>query len=49
VQDDLISGIRSGVKGTPSFFINGMRHDGAWDPATLLSALQEEAAAIKHA
>lgn len=49
VQDDLVSGIRSGIKGTPSFFINGMRHDGAWDLATLLSALQEEAAAVKHA
>jgi protein-disulfide isomerase len=49
VQDDLVSGIRSGIKGTPSFFINGMRHDGAWDLTTLLTALQEEAAAIKHA
>jgi protein-disulfide isomerase len=49
VQDDLVSGIRSGVKGTPSFFINGIRHDGAWDLATLLTALQEEAAAVKHA
>jgi protein-disulfide isomerase len=49
VQDDLVGGVRSGVKGTPSFFINGIRHDGAWDLATLLTALQEKAAAIKPA
>jgi protein-disulfide isomerase len=49
VQDDLVSGIRSGVKGTPCFFINGVRHDRAWDLATLLTALQEEAAVIRHA
>jgi protein-disulfide isomerase len=49
VQDDLISGIRSGVKGTPSFYINGMRHDGAWDLATLMAALQEQAEPRKRA
>jgi protein-disulfide isomerase len=49
VQDDFMSGVRSGVKGTPTFYINGMRHDGAWDLATLLGALQEKANARKHA
>jgi protein-disulfide isomerase len=49
VQDDLMTGVRSDVKGTPSFYINGMRHDGAWDLATLMAALQEEATARKHA
>ena len=33
------SGIRSGVNGTPTFFINGTRHDDAPDYETLLAAL----------
>ncbi len=28
VKKDFLSGVRSGVNGTPSFFINGQRHDG---------------------
>jgi protein-disulfide isomerase len=32
--------VRSGVNGTPTFFINGRRHDGSWDSATLLAALE---------
>src|ERR1051326_4417197 len=28
VREDFMSGIRSGVNGTPTFFINGQRHDG---------------------
>jgi NhaA family Na+:H+ antiporter len=28
VQEDVISGERSGVEGTPTFFVNGRRHDG---------------------
>ena len=28
VREDFMSGIRSGVNGTPTFFINGIRHDG---------------------
>lgn len=27
VHEDFISGARSGVNGTPTFFINGVRHD----------------------
>jgi protein-disulfide isomerase len=34
VRDDFLSGVRSGVKGTPTFFINGRRHDGSWDLPT---------------
>lgn len=30
VRADFISGARSGVNGTPSFFINGVRFDGNW-------------------
>jgi protein-disulfide isomerase len=29
VRDDFMGGVRSGVNGTPCFFINGIRHDGA--------------------
>ena len=39
VKEDVQSGIRSGVNGTPTFFINGVRHDGAWDLETLTAAI----------
>ena len=44
VREDFISGVRSGVNGTPSFFINGTRHDGGWDLPSLVLALREAAA-----
>jgi protein-disulfide isomerase len=30
IQADFSSGVRSGVNGTPTFFINGERYDGDW-------------------
>jgi protein-disulfide isomerase len=30
VRRDFLSGVRSGVNGTPTFFINGRRHDGTY-------------------
>jgi predicted DsbA family dithiol-disulfide isomerase len=39
VREDFMSGVRSGVNGTPTFFINGVRHDGPWDEPPLLQAL----------
>lgn len=30
VRSDFMSGVRSGVNGTPTFFINGVRFDGDW-------------------
>jgi protein-disulfide isomerase len=39
VKEDFASGVRSGVNGTPTFFINGARFDGAWDQAGLIAAL----------
>jgi protein-disulfide isomerase len=42
VQEDQLSGIRSGVSGTPTFFINGRRHDGPHDYETLLGILVKE-------
>jgi formate-nitrite transporter family protein len=40
VREDFMSGVRSGMNGTPSFFINGLRYDGPWDAPDLLGALQ---------
>ncbi len=40
VREDFMSGVRSGVNGTPTFFINGIRHDGSWDMPSLLFALE---------
>ena len=42
VQRDFSGGVRSGVNGTPTFFINGQRHDGDFELQTL-------AAGIEHA
>jgi protein-disulfide isomerase len=41
IKEDRSSGIRSGVNGTPTFYINGQRHDDAPDYETLLTALEE--------
>ena len=40
VAHDFQSGIRSGVNGTPTFFINGHRHDGPFDYQHLADAIQ---------
>jgi len=40
VRQDFLSGVRSGVNGTPSFYINGVRYNGQYDLASLLAALE---------
>ena len=40
IRDDFMSGARSGVNGTPTFYIDGVRHDGSFDFETLSSALR---------
>jgi protein-disulfide isomerase len=40
VREDFLSGVRSGVNGTPTFFINGLRHDGSYDFETLTAAIE---------
>jgi len=40
VREDFMSGVRSGVNGTPAFFINGLRHDGSWNLGPLLETLE---------
>jgi protein-disulfide isomerase len=39
VREDVMSGVRSGVHGTPTFFVNGERHDGSWDAEHLAAAI----------
>ncbi len=41
LREDFLSGVRSGVNGTPTFFINGVRHNGGYDLPTLVEALRE--------
>jgi protein-disulfide isomerase len=41
IEFDFLGGVRSGVNGTPTFFINGVRHDGSFDFDTLLRAFAE--------
>lgn len=43
VREDFMSGVRSGVNGTPTFFINGRRHDGPWDIESLIEAIEAAA------
>jgi len=40
IAEDVGSADASGVAGTPSFFINGRRHSGAYDVATLSTAVR---------
>ena len=40
VREDFLSGVRSGVNGTPTFFINGVRHDDSYALETLLAAIE---------
>ncbi|WP_323844488.1 DsbA family protein [Microbulbifer magnicolonia] len=40
VREDFMGGVRSGVNGTPTFFINGERYDGSFDPVSMLAALE---------
>jgi protein-disulfide isomerase len=40
VQEDFLGGARSGVNGTPTFFINGHRHDGSFALADLVEAIE---------
>ncbi len=40
IADDVESADLSGVSGTPTFFVNGRRHYGAYDAATLSAAVK---------
>jgi len=40
VRESFMSGVRSGVNGTPTFFIDRIRYDGPRDEETLVAALE---------
>ncbi len=40
VRADFTGGVRSGVNGTPTFFINGQRHNGPFEYEDLLAAIE---------
>jgi Na+/H+ antiporter NhaA len=48
VQRDVSSADDSGVTGTPTFFLNGRRHHGPYDIASLTRLLRHELAATDH-
>jgi protein-disulfide isomerase len=41
VREDFMSGVRSGVNGTPTFYVNGVRHNGGYDAVALMEAIEE--------
>jgi len=43
IRDDVAGGRESGVTGTPTFFVNGARHDRGYDFDSLLAALRTRA------
>jgi len=40
IEEEVEGGERSGVQGTPTFFINGVLYGGSWEHDALLAALQ---------
>jgi protein-disulfide isomerase len=44
VRADFMGGVRSGVNGTPTFFINGQRFDGDWTDADAFATVLRDAA-----
>ena len=49
VQDDFVGGVRSGVNGTPTFFVNRLRHDAPWDFDNLARAIKDVLAEARAA
>jgi protein-disulfide isomerase len=41
IREDFLSGVKGGVNGTPTFFINGERYDGARGLEPLLAAISQ--------
>ena len=47
IAEDVDSADLSGVSGTPTFFINGQRHYGAYDLASLTAAVTTARAQLR--
>jgi len=45
VQDDFSGGVRSGVNGTPTFFVNGERHNGPYEYDSVAAKIDAAVAA----
>ena len=41
IRDDFMGGVKSGVNGTPTFYVNGVRHDGDAVAKALVEALHK--------
>ena len=48
IREDFTSGVRSGVNGTPTFYINGVRYDGSYDLEPLLTTIEQVTAREVH-
>ena len=47
VRADFMGGLKSGVNGTPTFYINGRRHDAPFDLEYLIGGIDAEMAEVK--
>src|SRR4029078_4592705 len=47
VRADFSGGLKSGVNGTPTFYINGKRHDGAFELSDLVGAIDAALQRVK--
>jgi protein-disulfide isomerase len=47
VRADFMGGLKSGVNGTPTFYINGRRHDAPFDLEHLIGGIDAEMAQSK--
>jgi protein-disulfide isomerase len=48
IQRDFASGVRSGVGGTPTFFVNNFRHEGGYSVPELVDAVDQAAEAVQR-
>jgi protein-disulfide isomerase len=46
IQADFLGGVRSGVNGTPSFFIDGEKHEGSYSYQELAAAIDTHLQAV---
>ncbi|MBX3159043.1 MAG: thioredoxin domain-containing protein [Deltaproteobacteria bacterium] len=48
IRDDFMGGVRSGVNGTPTLFLNGMRYDGQPERTPLVHAIENLLSGATH-